>query len=170
MNAAQECFENLLKKAGKFEPFVERAFATFLCRQERFEAAIFHFKNVLEEVDETEITFSFEDKPLVSAYLQREIEARGEVCLPLKIFVHHEIASAYLKLNRMEDCQESVQEMEAQMGLLACSPDYPLILSVLGYTHKEVGNKERAAENFAKVLEMIPEHEPVVDALESCLE
>ena len=64
MNAAQECFENQHKKAGKFVPFVEKAFATFLCRQERFEAAIFRFKNVLEEVEETEtISFASDDKP-----------------------------------------------------------------------------------------------------------
>ena len=169
MKAAQECFDRLRLKTEKLNSFVARAFGSFLCRQERFEEAISQFKTVLEENDETEITLTFEDKSLVSVYLEREIEARGEVNLPLKILVYHEMVSAYWKLNEVENAQQSVHQMEKQVNLFQSIPEYPLILSVLGYTHKEIGNKKRAADIFLSVLLMNPGHTPVVVALETNL-
>ena len=168
MNTAQACFEKLRQKTTKLTPFLERAVGSFLCRQERFIEAIPHFKNVLEDNDETVISFSGEDKPLVSVYLEREIEARGEIDLPLKIFVYYEVVCAYLKLNEVQNAQESVLQMEKHVALFESDPDYPLILSVLGYTHKEIENRERAVEIFVSVLEINPGHAPVTVALETC--
>ena len=71
-------------------------------------------------------------------------------------------------LNEVERAQEVVLHLENHVESYQSNPRYSLALSVVGYAHKEIGNKEKAAEIFVSVLEIIPGHFPVAEALESC--
>lgn len=167
MDTAQECFDGVISRNIKLTPFVEAAFASFLSRTERPKDSIVHFEQLLDGADSV-ISFSVLDKPLVGAYLEREIQARGQLELPLKIDVYNQLAMAYLKCNELENAQESARRMEEYAAGFESSPHYPVVLSVLGYTYKEIGNERKAVKIFNAVLKMCPDHAPVKLALANC--
>ena len=169
MKKALDCYERLLGKGMELNPFVEGTFGSLLSRMERFQEAASRFEHVLSTSDDTLISFSDVDKPLLMEQLRREIEARGSMVLPLKVYVYSQAALTYLRSGEIEKAQESARRMEEYTsGFGPNTPNISLILSVLGYTHNELGNKSKAAKLFNDVLKMEPGHGPVTIALESC--
>ena len=168
MKKAQQCFDELIRRNTELTPFVEETFASFLFRTEQLQKAVFHFEHVLGGTENTLISFANEDKPLLSEYLQHEIEARSPLQLPLKIYVYNQAALTYWRLGKEDNVRETVVRMEEHVSHFRSSPHFPLILSALGYTYQQIGNKRKAAEIYTAVLEITPSHPPVKLALESC--
>ena len=169
MNKAKTCFENYFQTEDNPDPFVETAFGALLYRLEEHHKAIFHLENVIQRNDKTIVQFNREDIPLVGVHLAREIEARKEIFLPLNIYARLVAASLYRKLNKTDKAEQVVCQMENLCSGLKSDPNYPLILSVLGYAHKDIGNDDKAAEIFRSVLDVQPGHIPVTIALQNCL-
>ncbi|CAB3992255.1 tetratricopeptide repeat [Paramuricea clavata] len=169
INKAKACFENYFQTEDNPDPFVETAFGALLYRLEEHHKAIFHLENVIQGNDKTIVQFSEEDIPLVGVHLAREIEARKEIYLPLNIYALLVAASLYRKLNKTDKAEQVVCKMENLCSGLKFDPNYPLILSVLGYAHKDIGNDDKAAEIFRSVLDVQPGHIPVTIALQDCL-
>jgi tetratricopeptide (TPR) repeat protein len=169
MNKAKTCFENYFQTEDNPDPFVETAFGALLYRLEEHHKAIFHLENVIQRNDKTIVQFNREDIPLVGVHLAREIEARKEIVLPLNIYARLVAASLYRKLNKTDKAEQVVCKMENLCSGLKSDPNYPLILSVLGYAHKDIGNDDKAAEIFRSVLDVQPGHIPVTIALQNCL-
>ena len=170
MMKAQECFEAFFRSNKKPTPFLEAAFASFLYRIQRTEEAVHHFQNSITDgsADEVTISFSHEDKCLLSTHLQQEIEVTGQIFLPNKVYVLYQMVSAYFKLGKTDELQVTVKRMEEYVASKRTSPLFPLCLAVLGYAYKETGNESKAAEAFNVVLQLMPGHRPVKNALESC--
>ena len=169
MNKAKTCFENYFQIEDNPATFVETAFGTLLYRLEEYHKAIFHLENVIQKNDKTIVQFSEEDIPLVGVDLAQEIEARKEIFLPLNIYARFVAASLYRKLNKTDKAEQVVCKIENLCSGLKSDPNYPLILSVLGYAHKDIGNDDKAAEIFRSVLDVQPGHIPVTIALQNCL-
>lgn len=168
MNTALNLFQELFQKTGKLTAFVECSFASLLSRLERYKEAVEHFENVIKRADEKVLSFAKEDAPLLDVYLRREIEASGRIEIPIKVRAFYELILTYLKLNELEKAQNIAFQLEDYVARFHSTSTYSLVLSVLGYTYKLIGNKEKAAEIFVTVLEIIPGHLPVSKALESC--
>ena len=168
MNLALNLFQKLLQTTGELTTFVECSFASLLSKLERYKEAVEHFENVIKRSDETFISFADEDKPLLDVHLRREIEVSGRINIPIKVRAFYEIILTYMNLNEIEKAQEIALQLENYVARFQSTPTYSLALSVVGYAHKVLGNKENAAEIFISVLEIIPEHLPVTEALESC--
>jgi tetratricopeptide (TPR) repeat protein len=168
MNLALNLFQKLLQTTGELTTLVECSFASLLSKLERYKEAVEHFENVIKRSDETFISFADEDKPLLDVHLRREIEVSGRINIPIKVRAFYEIILTYMNLNEIEKAQEIALQLENYVARFQSTPTYSLALSVVGYAHKVVGNKENAAEIFISVLEIIPEHLPVTEALESC--
>jgi hypothetical protein len=74
-----------------------------------------------------------------------------------------------MKLNEVEKAQEVALRLGDYVERFYHTPKtLALALSIVGYANKLIGKKEKAAEIFVSVLEIIPEHLPVTEALESC--
>jgi tetratricopeptide (TPR) repeat protein len=168
MDLARGCFQKLLNKNKKMTPFFESTFASFLFRTEHFDEAISHFEQVLASETNDEISLSEVDLPLFGVQIAREIQARVEVYLPLKIHVYHQMVRAYFKCGKVEKARESLLQMEEYVKNFASSLHYPIIRSMLGYTYKETGNERKAMEILKTVLETEPDNVPVKLALEEC--
>ena len=168
MNKAKDCFEKFFEKVENPDPFVEMAFGALLYRLEEYERAVTHLENVVQKKDDTLVQFGKEDTPLVGVFLAREIEARKEILIPLIIYARYVAACIYKKLDKSGKAHEVVCQMAEHCSRFKSYPNYPLILSVLGYAQKEIGNDDKAAEVFLKVLDMQPSHTPVSLALQNC--
>lgn len=168
MYKAEECFQKLLDKTTQLTPFVEASYAALLSRTQRYDEAISHFKQAVQGTN-TGISFSQVDIPLIGVCLAREIQVRGEVCLPLKLFIYNEMTLTYFKMGEIDKAQESAHRMEeyASHGYPS-QPDVALIRSFLGYTYMEIGNENKAVEIFMEVLVATPDNVPVKHALQSC--
>ena len=169
MTKAKNCFETYFQTENNPDPFVETTFGALLYRLEEHHKAIVHLENVVQKQNDTTIKFSREDRPLVGAHLAREIETRKEIFLPLNIYASFVTANAYKKLNKTEKAEEVVCKMDDLCSVLNSDPNYLLILSVLGYAYKNIGNDEKAAKIFQSVLDKQPGHAPVMIALQDCL-
>jgi pentatricopeptide repeat protein len=123
---------------------------------------------VLASETNDEISLSEVDLPLFGVQIAREIQARVEVYLPLKIHVYHQMVRAYFKCGKVEKARESLLQMEEYVKNFASSLHYPIIRSMLGYTYKETGNERKAMEILKMVLETEPDNVPVKLALEEC--
>ena len=121
------------------------------------------------DVSKTSIVFVNVDKPLVDVYLRREIEALGgRVIMPGKVVAVYELIVTLMKLNQIQKAQKVAFFLESVVKKFRLFPVNEVIThSLAGYAYMITGNKEKAAEIFASVLEMNPEHPPVTEALES---
>ncbi len=164
MTKAKNCFETYFQTENNPDPFVETTFGALLYRLEEHHKAIVHLENVVQKQNDTIIKFSREDIPLVGAHLAREIETRKEIFLPLNIYANFVTANAYKKLNKTEKAEEVVCKMDDLCSVLNSDPNYLLILAVLGYAYKNIGNDEKAAKIFQNVLDKQPGHAPVMIA------
>ena len=168
MDKAEECFQKLLHKTTRLTPFVEGMYAALLSRIQRYDEAIFHFEQAVKGID-TVISFSQFDIPLVGVHLAHEIQTRGKICLPLKLFTYNQMALTYFKMGEFDKAQESAHRMEENVSHGDLSqPHVALIRSFLGYTYMEIGNEDKALEIFVEVLEVTPDNVPVNHALQSC--
>ena len=167
MKLARDLYERLFQKTTKLDQFVESSYGSFLCMSDRSREAIDYFLHVIEAPEDITVSFADEDKPLLDAHLAREIEVRTSISLPLNVFTYHQLCTAYVKTNEMEKAQESAVALEKYVCHLQSNSDYPLLLSVVGYTYKLIGNTKKAINVFVSVLEKMPGHPPVTEALES---
>jgi tetratricopeptide (TPR) repeat protein len=162
MNLALDLFGKLLQKTVELTPFVELSFGTLLLKLERCHEAVEHFQNVIKREDD-ELVISFivytdVQKPLVDVYLRREIEARGIITIPVKVQAFYELILTYMKLNEVGKAREVALRLENYGEHIQRTPETSLALSIVGYANKLIGNKEKAAEIFVSVLEIIPGH------------
>ena len=164
---AHDLYTRLFQKTTTLIPFVESSYGLFLFRLDRHREAIDYLLNAIKTPEDTKISFADEDKPLLDAYLTREIEVRTSISLPLKVFVYHQLCTAYMKMSEIEKAQQSALALENCVSQLQSDSDYLLYLSVVGYSHKLIGNKEKAINVCVSVLEKIPNHPPVTELLES---
>ena len=168
MNLALNLFQKLLQNTAEMTTFVECRFASLLSKLERYDEAIQHFENVITRADVTFISCADEDKPLLDVYLRREIECSRTINMPIKVHAFYELISIYMALDEVEKAEEVALQLENYIERFQSAPTYTLARSVVGYAHKQIGNIEKAAEIFVSVLEIIPGHLPVTEALESC--
>ena len=147
-------------------------FASLLSKLGRYEEAVDHFLSGIKRADnESPITFGNVDKPLVDVYVRREIEAHGgRVSIPLGILGVYELISTCIKLDKMDKALKMALFLDSAAGNYPLTPTSEKFVArqMAGYGYMLVGNKEKAAEIFLSVLEEIPEHPPVTEALESC--
>jgi tetratricopeptide (TPR) repeat protein len=168
MNLALNLFQKLLQKTAELTLFVEHAFGSLLLKLERYHEAVEHFENVIiKREDYSAIDSTDVDKPLFDVYLRRELKARGSIMIPVKVQAFYELIVTYMKLNEVGKAQEVTLRLENYVNRFKRIPETSLFLSIVGYANKLIGNKEKAAEIFVSVLEIIPEHLPVTEALES---
>ena len=171
INFAWELFQKLFVKTTELTTFVEFSFASLLRRLDRYQEAVEHFYKVIERVNfsGTSIVFVNVDKPLVDVYLRREIEALGgRVVIPEKVLAAYELILTLMKLNQIQKAQKVAFFLESVVKKFPLLPVNEVIThSMAGYAYKIIGNKEKAAEIFASVLEINPAHPPVTEALES---
>ncbi len=162
--------KKLFQKTEKLTPFVELTFGSLLSRLERYNEAVEHFDNAFKKANfKSSIISTNVDKPLADAYLRHEMEVRsGSITIPLKVQALYDLILTYMKLNEMGKVQEVAFLLESYVKRYEFTPMYLLALSMVGYAHRLIGNKEKAAEIFVSVLEIIPGHPPVTEALESC--
>ena len=169
MNLAFNLFQKLLQKNAELTPFVECSFGSLLLKLERYHEAVEHFENVIKRANYDDLIFATDvDKPLLHVYVRREIDARGNITIPLKVQAFYELILTYMKLNEVGKAQEVVLRLEKYVDIFQRVPETSLFLSIVGYANKLIGNKEKAAEIFVSVLEIIPGHLPITEALESC--
>ena len=170
MDLAFNLFEKLFQKTEELTPFVELTFGSLLSRLERYNEAVEHFDNAFKKANfKSNIISMNVDKPLADAYLRHEIEVRsGGITIPLQVLALYDLILTYMKLNEMGKVQEVAFLLESYVKRYEFTPMYLLALSMVGYAHRLIGNKEKAAEIFVSVLEFIPGHPPVTEALESC--
>ena len=168
MNLALCLFQKLLERTSEITAFVESSFASLLFKLERYGEAISHFENVIKRAGDGIICFGKVDKPLLDVFRRRELEVRGQITLPVSLCALYELILIYAKIREVEKAEECAIELENYIARLQSSPMYPLALSLAGYAYKLIGNNEKAAELFVAVLDIIPGHLPVAEALESC--
>ncbi|XP_028401318.1 uncharacterized protein LOC114524443 [Dendronephthya gigantea] len=171
MNLALNLFQKLLQKNTELTAFVEWAFASLFSRLERYTEAIEHFENILrKKKDEGLVSFAKEHKPLLDFYLRRELDAsiRINITIPTKVLAFYELILVHMKLNEVETAQTVALQFENYVERFRSTPSYPLALAVVGYAYQQIEDKEKAAEVFVSVLEIIPGHLPVSEALERC--
>ena len=167
MNRALCLFQKFLERTSEITAFVESSFASLLSKLERYSEAISHFQNVIKRADDTTISSGKVDKPLLDVYRRRELEVRGQITLPVSLFALYELILIYAKIREVDKAEECAIELENYIARLQSSPMHPLALSLAGYAYKLIENNEKAAKLFVAVLEIIPEHPPVAEALES---
>jgi hypothetical protein len=63
-----------------------------------------------------------------------------------------------MRLSEVGKAQEVTLRLENYVELFQRIPETSLPLSIVGYANKLIGNKEKAAEIFVSVLEIIPGH------------
>ncbi|CAB3992656.1 tetratricopeptide repeat [Paramuricea clavata] len=158
MNLALDLFQKLLQKTTELTPFVECSFGSLLLKLERYHEAVEHFENVTKKADDELLVYRDIDKPLVDVYFRREIEARGSITISVKVQALYELILTYMKLNEVGKAQEVALRLENYVELFQRTPKTSLVLSIVGYANKLIGDKEKAAEIFVSVLEIIPEH------------
>ena len=158
MNLALNLFQKLLKKTAELTPFVECWFGSLLLKLERYHEAVEHFENVIKREDDELLVYRDIDKPLFDVYLRREIEASGSITIPVKVRAFYELILTYMKLNEVGKAQEVALRLENYVELFQRTSKTYLALSIVGYANKLIGNKEKAADIFVSVLEIIPEH------------
>ena len=168
MNLALCLFQKLLERTSEITAFVESSFASLLFKLERYSEAISHFETVINRADDSIISFGKVDKPLLDVYRRRELEVRGQITLPITLCALYELIFIYLRTREVSKAEQLVIELENYIARFQSSPIYPLALSIVGYAYKLIGNSEKAAELFVAVLDIIPGHLPVAEALESC--
>jgi tetratricopeptide (TPR) repeat protein len=170
MDLARKLFEKLFQKIEEMTTFVELRFASLLSKLGRYEEAVGHFNKVIERADyESFFSFGNVDKPLVDVFIRREIEAHdGSIFMSQKVLAVYELISTYVKLDKMEKAQELTLILESVAEIYRSTSEYPLVRSMVGYAYKLIGNKEKSAEIFVSILEVIPGHPPVTEALETC--
>ena len=167
MNLALNLFHNLLQKTAELTRFVEFSFGSLLSKLERCDEAVKHFENVIKRADDIAILIMDTDKPLLDVHFRREIEVRGRFEISLKVKTFYELILTYMKLNEVGKAEEVALQLENYVKRFQSTPKYSRALSIVGYAYKLVGNKEKAAEIFVSVLEIITGHLPVTEALES---
>ena len=158
MNLALDLFQKLLQRTAELSIFVECSFGSLLLKLERYHEAVEHFENVIERADHELMKCTDVAKPLFDVYLRREIEARGSITIPLKLQAFYELILTYMKLNEVGKAQEVALRFENYVECFQLTPNSYLFLSIVGYANKLIGNKEKAAEIFVSVLEIIPGH------------
>jgi tetratricopeptide (TPR) repeat protein len=158
MNLALDLFQKLLQKTAELAPFVECSFGSLLLKLERYHEAVEHFQNVIKRADDELLVYRDIGKPLFDVYLRREIEASGSITIPVKVRAFYELILTYLKLNEVGKAQEVALRLENYVERFQRIPETYLALSIVGYANKLIGNKEKAAEIFVSVLEIIPGH------------
>ena len=158
MNLALDLFQKLLQRTAELSIFVECSFGSLLLELERYHEAVEHFENVIERADHELMKCTDVAKPLFDVYLRREIEARGSITIPLKLQAFYELILTYMKLNEVGKAQEVALRFENYVECFQLTPNSYLFLSIVGYANKLIGNKEKAAEIFVSVLEIIPGH------------
>ncbi|CAB4005985.1 tetratricopeptide repeat 28-like, partial [Paramuricea clavata] len=159
MNLALDLFQKLLQKTAEFTPFVKCSFGSLLSKLERYHEAIKHFENVIERADDKKLMdYTGVVKPLFDVYLRREIEASGSITIPVKVHAFYKLILMYMKLNKVGKAQEVALRLENYVERFQCTPNSYLALSIVGYANKLIGNKEKAAEIFVSVLEIVPGH------------
>ena len=171
MDLAWELFQKLFQKTTELTAFVERAFASLLTRLDRCEQAVGHFYNVVERT-ECNVFVILENvhKPLVDAYLRREMEALGGfIFIPIKVLAIYELILTLMKLNQIEEAHEAALSLErvVKKDPLRLPVKEMINLPMAGYAYKITGNKEKAAEIFVSVLEKIQGHPTVIEELKS---
>ncbi|CAB3983516.1 ---NA--- [Paramuricea clavata] len=162
MNLALNLYQKLLQTTAELTPFVEYSFGSLLLKLERYHEAVEHFENVIKRADDEPVASAMVstdiDKPLVDVYLLREIEARGSITIPVKVRAFYELILTYMKLNEVGKAQEVALRLENYVERFKRIPETSLFLSIVGYANKLIGNKEKAAEIFVSVFEIIPGH------------
>ena len=158
MNLALDLFQKLLQKNAELIPCVECSFGSLLLKLERYHEAVEHFENVIKREDDDPISATDVNKPLFDVYLRREIEASGIITIPIKVQAFYELILTYMKLNEVGKAQEVALRLENYVERFQRTPKTYLALSIVGYANKRIGNKEKAAEIFVSVLEIIPGH------------
>jgi tetratricopeptide (TPR) repeat protein len=159
MNRALNLFQKLLQKTAELTPFVECSFGSLLLNLERYDEAVERFENVIKREDDELMDYTDLHKPLVDVYLGREIEACGSIIIPVKVKAFYELILTYMKLNEVGKAQEIAHRLENYVKRnFQRTSECPLALSIVGYANKLIGNKEKAAEIFVSVLEIIPGH------------
>jgi tetratricopeptide (TPR) repeat protein len=157
-NLALDLFQKLLQKTAELTPFVKSSFGSLLSKLERNHEAVKHFENVIERADDELMDYTEIDKPLLDVYLRREIEANGSITIPVKVQAFYELILTYMKLNDVGKAQEVALRLENYVERIQRTPETYLALSIVGYSNKLIGNKEKAAEIFVSALEIIPGH------------
>ena len=180
MDLAWKLFEKLFQKTAEMTTLVEMRFASLLSKLGRYEEAAEHFEKVIERVDEKSlIVFRKVEKPLLDVYLRREIGADVDsVFMKEKVLAVYELISTYVKLDKIEKAQEFAAVLEtvtdsfkalASDNIVVDGKNFKFVArQMAGYGYMLIGNKEKAAEIFLSVLEKIPGHPPVTEALENC--
>jgi tetratricopeptide (TPR) repeat protein len=158
MNLALDLFQKLLQKNAELIPCVECSFGSLLLKLERYHEAVEHFENVIKRADDEPISATDVNKPLFDVYLRREIEASGIITIPIKVQAFYELILTYMKLNEVGKAQEVALRLANYVERFQRTPKTYLALSIVGYANKRIGNKEKAAEIFVSVLEIIPGH------------
>ncbi|CAB3992657.1 ---NA--- [Paramuricea clavata] len=148
----------LFKKTAELTPFVECSFGSLLLKLERYHEAVKHFENVIKRADHEAMECTDVDKPLLDVCLRREIEASGSITIPVKVRAFYELILTYMKLNEVGKAQEVALRLENYVERFQRTPEIYLALSIVGYANKLIENKEKAAEIFVLVLEIIPGH------------
>jgi tetratricopeptide (TPR) repeat protein len=173
MNLALDLFQKLLQKTPELTLYVECSFGSLLLKLERYHEAVEHFENVIKRADLDDefvliMACTDVDKPLFDVYLRREIEARGRITIPVEVRAFYELILTYMKLNEVGKAQEVGLRLENCVERFQLTPKTSLFLSIVGYANKLIGKKKKAAKIFVSVLEIIPGHLPLTEALESC--
>jgi tetratricopeptide (TPR) repeat protein len=158
MNLALNLFQKLLQKTAELTPFGKCSFGSLLLKLERYHEAVEHFKNVIKRDDDELMDYTEVDKPLFDVYLRREIEARGSITILIKVQAFYELILTYMKLNEVGKAQEVALRLENYVERFQRIPKTSLFLSIVGYANILIGNKQKAAEIFVSLLEIIPRH------------
>ena len=170
MDLAWKLFQTSFQMTAELTTFVEVRLASFLTRLHRCEEAVEHFYKVIERADDISLlALENVDTPLVDFYICREIEALGSsVVIPRKVLALYEVILTLMKLNQIRKPQKVAFFLESVVKNYPLGMDDDLITySMAGCAYKKIGNKEKVAEIFVSVFEIILGHPPVTEALES---